>query len=393
MEQYIYMDHAATTAVDPRVLEAMNPYFILHYGNPSSIYSLARSAAKAIEDARQTVAGCLGASRPAEIIFTGSGSESDNLGVRGIALANADKLGRHIITSAVEHHAILHTVRDLEKEYGFRVTVLPVDEYGMVHIEDLREALDDQTVLVSIMMANNEVGTVMPIAEIGALLSGHPALFHVDAVQAAGALPIDVQSLGIDALSISAHKFHGPKGVGALYLKGGVRIRPQITGGGQERKRRAGTENTAGIVGLATALDLAVKEMVSTTNRLVPLRDRLLAEIPARIKRCRVTGHPTRRLPNNASFVFEFVEGESILLNLDLLGVAASSGSACTSGDLDPSHVLRAMGIPVEIAHGSLRLTLGPDNTPEEVDYVIDKLPPVIEKLRAMSPLAAGMDL
>lgn len=376
----IYLDHAATTALDARVLEAMIPYFTTEYGNASSIYTLGRHAMQAIDHAREQVAQLLHC-RPTEIAFMGCGSESDNLAIKGLAFA-AQKKGNHIITSSIEHHAVLHTCQYLER-FGFKTTYLPVDEYGRVDPADVERAITDQTVLVSIMYANNEVGTIEPIAEIGRICRAHKIPFHVDAVQAGGALPIDVTELNVDMLSLSAHKFYGPKGVGILYTRQGVRILPQLQGGSQERGRRAGTENVAGIVGTAEALRLAYAELAEVTPRLLKLRDRLIEGVLT-IPRSRLTGHPVERLPNNASFCFEGVEGESILLNLDLLGIAASSGSACTSGSVEPSHVLVAMGLPPEWSHGSLRLTLGKENTTEDVERVIEVLPDVIERLRGL---------
>lgn len=385
MAKSIYLDHAATTAVRPQVLEAMLPYFSEKYGNPSSIYSIARESRKALDDSRQTVADILGAS-PNEIIFTGCGSESDNLAIKGAAFANQEK-GRHIITSAIEHHAVLHTFEYLER-FGFRVTYLPVDQYGVVRLDELEKALADETILISIMMANNEVGTIQPIAEIAQLIRGRHIIFHTDAVQAVGSLDVNVNKLGVDLLSMSAHKFYGPKGVGALYVRRGTRIIPQQQGGGQERHRRAGTENVAGIVGLATALRIAYENFDVETAHARKMRDILIKGILDSVDRSFLTGHPANRLPNNASFCFEFVEGESILLSLDLKGIAASSGSACTSASLEPSHVLKAMGIPPEIAHSSLRLTTGIDNTEEDVRYVVSVLPDIVRRMREISPLA-----
>lgn len=376
-ERTIYLDHAATTPLDRRVLEAMLPYLTTEYGNASSIYTLGRHAMQAIDRSREQIADVLSC-RPTEIAFTGCGSESDNLAIKGVAYA-AQKKGNHIVTSAIEHHGILHTCQYLER-FGFHVTYLPVDDYGRVDPDDVGRAITDQTTLVSIMYANNEVGTIEPVAEIGRVCRERKIPFHVDAVQAGGALPLDVVELQVDLLSLAAHKFYGPKGVGILYVRQGVRILPQLQGGSQERGRRAGTENVAGIVGAATALRLAYDELPEITPRLIALRDRLIAGILT-IPGSHLTGHPTDRLPNNASFCFEGVEGESILLSLDQQGIAASTGSACTSGSADPSHVLLAMGLPVELAHGSLRLTLGKDNTDEDVDIVLEALPSVIEKL------------
>jgi len=384
MGRFIYLDHAATTPVDPAVVNAMIPYFTEKYGNPSSIYSIAREARKAMDWARDTVAEVLGAS-PAEIIFTGCGTESDNLALKGVAFAHRHR-GNHIITTQVEHHAILHTAEYLEKRFGFRVTYLPVDQYGIVSLEALEKALTPDTILVSIMYANNEVGTIQPIPEIARILKGRNVIFHTDAVQAGGSLDLNVDRLGVDMLSLSGHKFYGPKGVGVLYVRKGTSYWPQQQGGGQERGRRAGTENTAGIVGLATALKLAYDHLEENNAHAAKLRDKLIEGI-SRIPGSYLTGHPTNRLPNSATFVFEFVEGESILLSLDMLGIGASSGSACTSASLEPSHVLKAMGVPIERAHGSLRLTTGRDNTEEDIDYVLEVLPGIIERLRAMSPL------
>lgn len=385
MNKRIYLDYAATTPVDPEVLEAMLPYFTTNFGNPSSIHWFGRENRKVIEDARASVAAQIGAAAPNEIIFTGSGSESDNLAIRGVAFANRDK-GRHIITSAIEHHAIIDTCHYLEKE-GFKVTYLPVDSSGLVDPADVVKALTPETILVSIMHANNEVGTIQPIAEIGKILRERKILFHSDAVQSVGLLPVNVQELSVDLLSMAAHKFYGPKGVGALYVRKGVRIDPLIHGGGQERKRRAGTENIAGIVGLAKALTKANAGLEANAKRLTELRDYLIDQVLQNFESVRLNGHRTQRLPNNVNFSFEFIEGESLLLNLDLKGIAASSGSACTSGSLEPSHVLLAMGICHEIAHGSLRLTLGKYTTKDDIDYLLEVLPEIVTKLRAMSPL------
>ncbi|MDI9460350.1 cysteine desulfurase NifS [Candidatus Darwinibacter acetoxidans] len=382
----IYMDHAATTPVRPEVLEAMLPYFNTEFGNPSSVYSWGRSARKALDSARDLVAELLGASA-SEIVFTAGGSEGANMAVKGVAWADQGR-GKHIITSAIEHHAVLDTVLWLEKQ-GFEVTVLPVDEFGSVSPAQVREALRPDTILVSIMHANNEVGTIQPISEIGAIVREHGAKFHTDAVQTAGVLELDVQALNVDLLSISAHKFYGPKGVGALYVRKGVRLHPLVHGGAQEKRRRAGTENTAGIVGMAKALELAQAERVDENARLTKMRDRLIQGLQ-KIPHTRVNGSLEQRLPNNVNVCFEFIEGESMLLNLDLRGIAASSGSACTSGSLDPSHVLLAMGLSHEIAHGSLRLTLGRDNTEADVDVVLQEVPGIVERLRAMSPLYQG---
>ena len=357
----------------------MIPYLTTEYGNASSIYTLGRHAMQAIDGAREEVAGILNC-RPSEIIFTGGGSESDNLALKGLAFT-AQKKGNHIITTPIEHHAVLHTCHYLER-FGFQTTYLPVDGYGRVDPDEVARAITDRTILVSVMYANNEVGTIEPIAEIGRICRARKIPFHVDAVQAGGALPLDVAALNVDLMSLSAHKFYGPKGVGMLYARQGVRLLPQLQGGSQERGKRAGTENVAGIVGAATALRLAYEDLPTAQPRTQALRDRLIAgvlEIPG----SELTGHPSERLPNNASFVFEGIEGESILLNLDLLGIAASTGSACTSGSVDPSHVLLAMGFSAEKARGSLRLTLGKENTAEDIETFLAALPGILEKLRA----------
>jgi len=380
----IYLDHAATTPVKPAVLEAMRPYYTEYFGNPSSIYSIARESRKAIEIARAQVAKAIGAV-PDEIYFTSGGSESDNWAIKGVVFANRKK-GNHIITSAIEHHAVLHTCRYLEKE-GFSVTYLPVDSSGLVDPEDLEKAITDKTILISIMYANNEIGTIEPVAELGAIAKKHKIYFHTDAVQAIGNIPIDVKAQNIDLLSLSAHKFYGPKGCGALYIRKGVKIDNLIHGGGQESRRRAGTENIAGIVGLGTAIELATADIRGHNARIAVLRDRLLKGILDTIPYSRLNGHPERRLPGNLNVSFEFIEGESMLLWLDDEGICGSTGSACTSGSLEPSHVMLAIGLPHEIAHGSLRLTLGDANTEQDVDLVLDVLPKVVAKLRDMSPL------
>jgi len=387
LNRIVYLDHAATTAVDPRVVEAMLPYWTERYGNASSIYSVGREARKAMEQSRRQVADMLGC-QPKDIIFTGCGTESDNLALRGVALARrAEKNSHHIITSAIEHHAILHTCEQLEKHFGFEVTYLSVDEYGRVRPDDVAAAIRDDTAVISVMYANNEVGTIQPIAEIGQVARENRVPFHTDAVQAGGSLDMNVDKLNVDLLSLSAHKFYGPKGIGLLYARKGTPLLPTQTGGGHEGNRRAGTENVAYIVGLATALTLAYENAESENARLARLRDRLIDEITSEIPEVKLSGHPTERLPNSASFLIRYIEGESILLNLDLVGICASSGSACTSGSVEPSHVLTAMGVPHDIAHGSLRLTLGRENTDEDVDYVMQVLPGIIEKLRLMSPL------
>jgi cysteine desulfurase len=383
----IYMDNAATTKVTPPVLEAMLPYFTEIYGNPSSIHSFGRDARKALDRAREQVAKALGAD-PQEIYFTGCGTESDNWAIRGGAYARKPK-GKHLITSAIEHHAVLHTMAQLEVE-GFEVTYLPVDADGLVNPEDLEKAFRPDTTLVSIMMANNEIGTIQPIAELAKITKAHGALFHTDAVQAIGSVPIDVKSLNVDMLSLSGHKFHAPKGVGALYLKKGVKINPLMHGGAQERKQRPGTENIAYIVGMGVAIERAAATIDQRNAYLIPLRDRLIEGVLQNIPEVRLNGHATKRLPNNANVSVRYIEGESLLLSLDLVGIAASSGSACTSGSLDPSHVLLAIGLPHEIAHGSLRFSLSEDNTMEEVEYVISELTKIVERLRAMSPLFAA---
>lgn len=385
MGERIYFDHAATTGVDPKVLEAMLPYFSQNFGNPSSIHSFGRETRKVIEEARQIVATEIGAAAPNEIYFTGSGSESDNMALRGVAEAYRDK-GRHIITSAIEHHAVLDTCHYLEKN-GYKVTYLPVDADGLVHPDALVEALTPETILVSIMHANNEIGTIQPIAEIGKILRERKILFHTDAVQTMGTIPVNVQDLQVDLLSMAAHKFYGPKGTGALYIRRGVKVNPLIYGGAQERNRRAGTENIAGIVGLAKALQLANSHLEENRARITELRDYLIDRVLSEMDYVRLNGHRTLRLPGNANFSFDFIEGESLLLNLDLKGIAASSGSACTSGSLEPSHVLLGLGLCHETAHGSLRISLGKGNTREEVDYLMSVLPEIVGKLRAMSPL------
>src|SRR5438105_13449714 len=379
-DRTIYLDHAATTALDTRVLDAMIPYLTTEYGNASSIYTLGRHAMQAIDSAREQVADILN-SRPIEVTFTGCGSESDNLAIKGIAFASQKK-GNHIVTTSVEHHAVLYTCHYLER-FGFKTTYVPVDSYAQVDPDDVGRAITDQTILVSIMYANNEVGTIEPIAEIGRICRARKIPFHIDAVQACGSLSLDVTELNADLFSLSAHKFYGPKGVGILYARQGMRLLTQLQGGSQERGRRAGTENVAGIIGAAAALRLAYEEQPLIQPRIMALRDRLIDGLLV-ISGSQLTGHPTNHLANNASFCFEGDDGESILLNLDLLGVAASTGSACTSGSVDPSHVLVAMGIPVEVAHGSLRLTPGKENTDADVDVILDALPGIIQKLRGL---------
>lgn len=384
MGKMIYMDHSATTPVKKEVLDEMLPYFSEYYGNPSSIYQLSNQSKIAIDTARQRVAKALGAKKT-EIYFTGGGSESDNWAIKGVAFKNFEK-GNHIITTKIEHHAVLHTCEYLETK-GFEVTYLEVDEYGMISLEDLENAIKDTTILISIMFANNEIGTIQPIKEIGAIAKKHGVLFHTDAVQAVGSVEIDVKDMNIDLLSLSAHKLYGPKGVGALYIRQGIKIDSLITGGAQERNKRAGTENIAGIVGLGKAIELAYDNLNENNSKLISLRERLIKNIYEKIDYVRLNGHPTERLPGNVNFCFQFIEGEALLLSLDMMGIAGSSGSACTSGSLDPSHVLLAIGLPHEIAHGSLRLSLGTGNTEEEVDYVADSLVGIVDRLRKMSPL------
>ena len=379
----VYMDNAATTPVSPAVLEKMLPYFSECYGNANSIHSTGLDARKALNAARKKVAAALNCN-PEEVYFTSGGSESDNWALKGVAFANRKK-GNHIITSAIEHHAILHTCEWLEKQ-GFEITYVPVDADGLVNPADVEAAITDKTILISIMAANNEIGTIEPIEEIAKIAHAHHVLFHTDAVQAIGAIPVDVRAIGCDLLSLSGHKFHGPKGVGALYIKKGTRIDNLIHGGAQERGRRASTENVAGIVGMAEAIELATANIPEKAARISALRDQLIDGLTA-LPYVRLNGHRTKRLPGNVNVSVRFIEGESLLLRLDLAGVAASSGSACTSGSLDPSHVLLAIGLPHEIAHGSLRLSLSDTTTQEEVDYVLSVLPGIIEYLRDMSPL------
>lgn len=380
----IYMDHAATTYTNKEVLQEMLPFFTDYYGNPSSIHQFGREVKKSIDVARERVAKALSA-LPEEVYFTAGGSEADNWAIKGVAYANRKK-GNHIITSTIEHHAVLHTCEYLEKE-GFEVTYLPVDQYGMVSIEDVRNAITDKTILITIMYANNEIGTIQPIEEIGKLAKEKGIYFHTDAVQAVGSVKINVKEQNIDMLSLSAHKFYGPKGIGALYVRKGVKLISFLHGGAQERGRRAGTENVPGIVGLGKAIELADNKLEESVRRISSLRDKLIKGVMDKIPYTRLNGHAEKRLPNNANFCFEYIEGESLLLNLDMKGIAGSSGSACTSGSLDPSHVLLAIGLPHEIAHGSLRLSLGEINTEDDVDYVLAVLPEIVDKLRQMSPL------
>ena len=384
MEQFVYADNAATTKLSPAVLEAMMPYLTEEYGNPSSLYRFGNHAKRAIEQARKEVADVLGA-EPFEILFTGGGTEADNW-VKEIMRSLKAKGKNHFITSAVEHHALLHSAQRLQKE-GFEVTFIPVDREGQIDPEQVRAAIRPETGLVSIMFANNEIGTIYPIKEIGAICRQAGVLFHTDAVQAAGHLPINVKEMNIDLLSLSAHKFHGPKGVGAFYCRRGIPLPSLIDGGAQERGKRAGTENVAGIVGLGAALRLANEEMSEASARVSAMRDRLIDGILQTVPMCRLNGPRHNRLPGNCNISFLGIEGESLLLRLDLAGIAASSGSACASSSLDPSHVLLAIGLPHEVAHGSVRLSLSDYNTEEDVDYILEKLPEIVSTLRSMSPL------
>ena len=380
----IYLDNAATTKTAPEVVEAMLPYFSEYYGNPSSIYAIAGKSKEAITKGREQIANVLGA-KPEEIYFTAGGSESDNWALKATFEAYKNK-GNHIITTKIEHHAILHTAEYLEKR-GFEVTYLDVDEDGKVKLDDLKAAIRPTTILISVMFANNEIGTIQPIKEIGEIAHEHGILFHTDAVQAFGQLPINVDECHIDMLSASGHKFHGPKGVGFLYIRKGLKLRSFIHGGAQERKRRAGTENVPGIVGLGKAVEIGMAELENNKKKETELRDYLIGRVMDEIPYTRLNGHRTNRLSNNANFAFQFIEGESLLIMLDMDGICGSSGSACTSGSLDPSHVLLAIGLPHEIAHGSLRLTLSEETTKEEIDHTVDCLKKIVEKLRAMSPL------
>ncbi|HJK60995.1 MAG TPA: cysteine desulfurase NifS [Methanocorpusculum sp.] len=377
------MDHAATTYAAPEVVEAMLPYFSEKFGNPSSVYGIGQENKAAVEEARAKVAAAINA-EPNEIYFTAGGTESDNWVLKGVAFANIRK-GKHIITTAVEHHAILHAAEWLQSQ-GFEVTYLPVDQYGMVSPADVEKAIRPDTILISVMYANNEVGTIQPIAEIGAIARAHGIYFHTDAVQAVGHVPIDVKAEHIDMLSLSGHKLYGPKGIGVLYIRRGVRIQNLLHGGAQESRHRAGTENVAGIVGLGAAIERSVAAMPEESSRLTAMRDHMIREL-LKIPASHLNGHPTQRLPNNVNITFEYIEGEGILLLLNMFGICASTGSACNSASLEPSHVLTAMGVPHEIAHGSVRLTLGERNTEEDVSYVLEKLPEVVRKLRSMSPL------
>jgi len=384
----VYLDHAATTAARPEVVEAMLPYLTQRAGNPSSVYAWGREARRALDDARDQIAAILGA-RPQELLFTSGGTEADNAAIKGVAFAARQRgSGNHIITTQIEHHAVLHTCEWLE-QFGFETTYLPVDRHGRVSSGDVAAAITDKTILISVMYANNEVGTIQPISEIGRIARARKIAFHTDAVQAGGALDMHVGGLNVDLLSLSAHKFYGPKGVGLLYVRSGARWQPQQQGGAQERNRRGGTENTAGVTGMAVALKLAYANLAANNAHVQALRDRLIDGVISGIPQSELTGHPTERLPNSASFLFKHVEGESILLSLDMKEIFASSGSACTSGALEPSHVITALGYAPEEARGSLRLTTGLDNTPEQIDHVLDVLTPAIASLRAMSPAFA----
>ncbi len=384
MDKKIYLDNAATTKTRPEVVEAMLPYFTELYGNPSSVYEFASQNKKAVDDARGIIAKALGADIT-EIYFTGGGSESDNWALKATAEAYEGK-GKHIITSKIEHHAILHTCEYLEKK-GYEVTYVDVDEQGIIKLDQLEKAIRPTTTLISVMYANNEIGTIQPIKEIGAIAKKHNILFHTDAVQAFGQVDINVNDLNIDMLSASAHKLNGPKGIGFLYIRKGVKIRSLVHGGGQERQRRAGTENVPGIVGFGKAVEIAMATLQSRAEKETELRNHLIKRVLSEIPYVRLNGDRMRRLPNNANFSFQFIEGESLLIMLDMNNICASSGSACTSGSLDPSHVLLAIGLPHEIAHGSLRLTLSDENTKEELDYTVDRIKEIVEKLRNMSPL------
>ena len=384
MNKVIYLDNAATTKTAPEVVEAMLPYFTEYYGNPSSVYSFASGNKEKINEQRERIAEMLGAA-PNEIYFTAGGSESDNWALKATAEAYAEK-GKHIITTKIEHHAILHTGEYLQKR-GYEVTYLDVDENGLVKLDELEAAIRPDTILISVMFANNEIGTIEPIKEIGAIAKKHGVLFHTDAVQAFGQVPIDVNECQIDMLSASGHKLNGPKGIGFLYIRKGVKIRSFIHGGAQERKRRAGTENVPGIIGLGTAAARAAATMEERAKKEIEIRDYLISRVLDEIPYTKLNGHPEKRLPNNANFSFRFIEGESLLIRLDMAGICGSSGSACTSGSLDPSHVLMAIGLPHEIAHGSLRLTLNEEITREEIDYVVEQLKTIVSDLRNMSPL------
>ncbi len=385
MDHFVYADNAATTRLLPEVLDAMMPYLTKQYGNASSLYGFGQESRVAVDQARATIAECLNC-LPNEVYVTSGGSEADNWAIKMVAHAMKKKGKTHIISTVFEHHAVLHALDALKKD-GFEITLLPVYENGIVKVEDVKAALRDDTALVTVMFANNEIGTIQPIAEIGALCRENGVLFHTDAVQAVGHVPVDFKNMNIDLLSLSAHKFHGPKGIGALLIRRGLRFGNLIDGGAQERGRRAGTENTAGIVGMATALRIACEQMEHAAKHLIPKRDRIIAELTGKIERSRLNGDALSRLPGNINISFEGIEGESLLLMLDMRGICASSGSACTSGSLDPSHVLLSIGLPHAIAHGSLRLSLGEDITDEDVDVILREVPVIVERLRAMSPL------
>ena len=384
MSREVYMDNAATTKIKPEVIDVMVSCLENEYGNASSIYKIGRSAKKVLEESRETIAKAIGATAR-ELYFTSGGSESDNWAIKGIADAQRNK-GNHIITTKMEHHAVLHPCEYLEKN-GFEVTYLDVDEYGLVDLDQLKKSIKKETILISVIFANNEVGTIQPIKEIGQIAKEHNVVFHTDAVQAIGHVEIDVEELNIDLLTMTAHKIYGPKGVGALFIRKGVNIKPLIHGGAQEKRRRAGTENIPSIVGFAKAVELATSNIEEDSKKLIKLRDKLMSEIEKNIDHVKLNGHPVKRLPGNVNYSFEYIEGESLLLSLDMLGIAASSGSACTSGSLDPSHVLLCMGLPHEIAHGSLRLSLGDFNTEDEISYVVENLVTIVDRLRQMSPL------
>ncbi len=383
-EKRIYLDHAATTPEHPEVVSAMAPYFSEIFGNPSSIHSFGQEARAAVESAREKIAALINAKKE-EIVFTSGGTEADNFAIKGVAFANSKK-GDHIITTPIEHHAVTEPCQFM-KTLGYRVTYLPVDQYGTVSPEDVKKAITDKTILVSVMHANNEIGTIQPIEEIGKITKEAGVYFHSDAVQTAGAIPVDVEKMSVDLLSISAHKLYGPKGIGCLYIRKGTKIVPFMHGGGQEKNRRGSTENVPGIVGFGKAAELAIKELDERQQHLIPLRDRLIKGLQEKIDNALLNGHPTKRLPNNVSMCFEFIEGESMLLNLDMEGIAASTGSACSSATLEPSHVLLSIGRPHAIAHGSIRFSLGRMTTDRDIDTVLDVFPKIVDKLRKMSPL------
>lgn len=380
----IYLDYAATTPTDPEVLKAMEPYFFEKFGNPSSIHAFGQEAKKGVEDARAEVASLIGA-KPSEIFFTSGGTESDNFALLGVANSLKEK-GNHIISTQIEHHAVLEPLKFLEKN-GFKVTLVKVDKQGLVDPQDIKSSITEKTVLISVMHANNEIGVIQPVAKIGEIAHNKGIYFHTDAVQTVGHIPVNVDELNVDLLSLAAHKFYGPKGVGALYVRKGTRIENFLRGGDQEQGRRASTHNTSGIVGAGAAAALCAKKMQEEVSFQSGLRDRMIKEIPSLITETRLNGHPLLRLPNNVNFSIKYIEGESMMLNLDMLGLAVSTGSACTSTSLEPSHVLLAIGLPHEIAHGSLRVSMGRWTKPEDIDYLLEQLPPVVEKLRAMSPL------